>query len=171
MDELSVWVKKISCTAHWCSLLSSMCSRHDVLCTWTLAISHVAHWCSLLFHPCAVIIFLLSPGALGVWVGFLTTTGKKQSKVLPATLLQQRLFFVKLVKSSVERKAVWKNSSPSLSSVASGRMRSFSPHNTDYFLTSSNAQARYYCYYYYYYYYSSSSSFCPGLPLAFNRLL
>lgn len=45
-------------------------------------------------------------------------------------------------------------------------MRSFSPHNTDYFLTSFNAQARYYCYYYY-----SSSSFCPGLPLAFNRLL
>ncbi len=84
--------------------------------------------------------------------------------MLPATLLQ-RLFFVKLVKSSVERKEVWKNSSPSLSSVASGRMRSFSPHNTDYFLTSSNAQARYYYYYYY------SSSFCPGLPLAFNRLL
>jgi hypothetical protein len=47
-------------------------------------------------------------------------------------------------------------------------MCSFSPHNTDYFLTSSNAQARYY---YYYYYYSFSSSFCPGLPLAFNRLL
>ncbi len=101
-------------------------------------------------------------GAFGVWDLVSDHDGKNS----PRCFLQRfcsACFFVKLVKSSVERKAVWKNSSPSLSSVASGLMRSFSPHNTDYFLTSSNAQARYYYY--------SSSSFCPGLPLAFNRLL
>jgi hypothetical protein len=85
----------------------------------------------------------------GVWVWFLTTTGKAVQGASCNAFAA--VVFRKLVKSRVERQAVWKNSSPSLSSFSSGRMRSFSPHNTDYFLTSSNAQARYY-----YYYYSSS---------------